>query len=118
MGQPIDLFDGHLIDFVIHLPEHDTSIIPRRSLFAYIEARHVNTSADDDVDEFIARVVIAEENLRVENFILVQNEVNHFLRALRHRHGTGDIDTAGLLRLRKENRMNHVLLQSSRKLVP
>ena len=77
-------------------------MLPWPSFAAHEEAWQVNTSTDDDIDEFIARVIVAKENLSVEDLVLVQNQLDELLGALGHGHGARDADAAGLLRLGHE----------------
>lgn len=63
-GQPVDLFDRDLIDFVVD-----------------VDTRNINAVRCDDIDELVLGAVLAEQNFGIENFKGVEDRLHHFLVA-------------------------------------
>lgn len=70
---------------------------------SYIETGHVNSSADDHVDELVAGIIISKENLSIEDLVFMQDQLDQFLRTFCHRNRTGDANTTGFFRLNRRN---------------
>lgn len=82
MSKAVNFLDGNLVDFVVH-----------------VNARQINSIADDHVDELLSGAVLAEKHFGVENLEGMQNRLHHFLVALRQRTRAVEGQAAALFHL-------------------
>ena len=106
-GQPVDFFDGHLIDLVVH-----------------IQTREIHAIGADHVDQFISSAIFSEEDLEnnkecmnmnkldntrwksaylgVEDFVFMQDQLNQLLVDLCQGASGVERQTASFLRLQSK----------------